>query len=557
MKRTENTKNNKYIVGCYLRLSRDDNDVNGTSKMESDSINNQRELIKSFVQKHSDSMKLYDIYADDGISGTTFDRPEFNRMIEDVNVGKINCVIVKDLSRFGRDYIEAGRYIQKIFPAMGVRFIALADNYDSLKADRTDSSLIVPVKNFVNDSYCRDISQKVKMHQAVKREKGKFIGAFAPYGYQKNPNDKNELVLDSYAADIVRMIFEWKIEGMSLTSIANKLNDLHILSPAEYKKSIGMRYSTAFETENPSKWAASSVKRILENRVYTGTLEQGKQEKVSYKVSKRINKPKHEWIVVENTHQAIINSFDFDIVQRILKCDGRVSQNSEVCSLFSGILFCADCKTPMIRRVNTYKGKKRAYYICQTKNQTGKCSRHSVEEEKLMQIVLKEIQASTSLMMEYKEIMSMLQELDVNYEKIIDYDTQIAKMKEEHKKYMNLKSGLYEDMKDDLISKDEYKEFHRLYSQKCEQLSNAIEKQKELIGKMFQSGVEAKFQLIELEKKLNFEKLTRPLLVMAVEQIYIYEDKKIEIKFRYADVMQRLKEMKKYCNAEFYLGREE
>lgn len=557
MKRAGNTESFKYQVGCYLRLSRDDNDINGTSKIESDSINNQREFIKSFVQKHSGSMKIYDIYTDDGISGTTFDRPEFNRMIEDVKAGRINCVIVKDLSRFGRDYIEAGRYIQKIFPGMGVRFIALADNYDSLNADKMDSSLVVPVKNFVNDSYCRDISQKVKIHQAVKREKGKFIGAFAPYGYQKNPRDKNELIPDTYAADIVRMIFEWKIQGMSLASIANKLNELHILSPAEYKKSVGMKYSTSFETDRACQWAASSVKRVLTNRVYTGTLEQGKQEKVSYKISKKMNKPQDEWVVVENAHQAIISGFDFDTVQNILKYDGRVSKDSDVCSLFSGILFCADCKTPMIRRINTYKATKRAYYICQKKNKTGECSRHSIEEDKLMHIVLKEIQSSTSLMIEYSEVINMLRELDVNYEKVAEYDSQILRMKEEYKKYETLKTGLYEDMKDELISKEEYKEFHALYSQKCKQLTVAIDRQKELIGKMFQNGVEAKVQLKELEKKLSFDTLTRPLLVMAVERIYVYEDKRLEIQFRYADVIQRLKEMRKYCNTEAYLGRQE
>ena len=225
-----------YDVAVYLRLSRDDGDIDGSNKIESNSITSQRDLIRSFVRNNS-QMQIFDIYVDDGFSGSNFERPEFKRMIQDIESRKINCVIVKDLSRFGRDYIEAGRFIQRIFPALSVRFIAITDNYDSMTADKTDSSLILPVKNFVNDSYCRDISLKVKSHQKIKRMNGEFIGSFTVYGYSKEPQNKHQLIVDEYAADIVKQIFSWKIEGMSLAAIANKLDDLHILSPMEYKKS--------------------------------------------------------------------------------------------------------------------------------------------------------------------------------------------------------------------------------------------------------------------------------------------------------------------------------
>ena len=275
-----------YNVAIYLRLSRDDEDIDG-NKAESNSISSQRDMIRSFIRKQ-DNMEIYDIYVDDGWSGANFDRPEFKRMMKDIEVGNVDCVIVKDLSRLGRDYIEAGRLIQKTFPAFSVRFIALTDQFDSLTADYNETSLVVPVKNFVNDSYSRDISGKVRSHQKVKRENGDFIGAFAVYGYKKSEDNRNLLVPDDYAADIVRKIFAWKIEGYSNFAIAELLDDLGILSPMEYKKMQGEKFQTGFVTGVKTKWSAVAVKRILTNENYTGTLVQGKEEKVNYKVKKSV-----------------------------------------------------------------------------------------------------------------------------------------------------------------------------------------------------------------------------------------------------------------------------
>lgn len=200
-----------YNVAVYLRLSRDDK-PDGSA--ESNSIHSQRDMIRSFIRKQDD-MEIYDIYVDDGWSGANFDRPSFRRMMEDIEAGCVDCVIVKDLSRFGRDYIEAGRLIQKTFPAFSVRFIALNDNFDSLTADFNEKTLVLPVKNFVNDAYCSDISKKIRSHQQVKREKGDFIGAFAVYGYRKDPENINRLLVDEYAAGIVKKIFAWKTAGLS------------------------------------------------------------------------------------------------------------------------------------------------------------------------------------------------------------------------------------------------------------------------------------------------------------------------------------------------------
>lgn len=488
------------------------------------------------------------IYIDDGYSGANFERPEFERMMADVRAGKVNCVLVKDLSRFGRDYIEAGRLIQKTFPALNVRFIAVTDGFDSLYADKADSSLILPIKNFVNDSYCRDISMKVKAQQKVKRMEGKCISAFTVYGYKKNPEDKNSLVVDEYAADIVRKIFAWKIAGMSLGAIAEKLNATGILSPMEYKKFLGMKYYTGFEGSSTAKWAATSVKRILVNPVYIGTMVQGKQEKVNYKVKKRIDKPQEEWICVKNTHKAIISEFEFLTVQDLLKYDGRASSNTDTANLFSGVLICADCKAPMIKRVNSYKGKKKVFYICQTKNKSMGCSRHSIEEDTLKKIVFKEIQKHLELMASYSEIAEYLEQMNVNYEQVVEYDSQIATLQAEYNRYNGLKSNLFADLEEGLIDKKEFDEFYDLYERKCSELESAITAQKKIIKDMFQNGVLAKSQLEKIKETLELQELDRELLVTTVRKIYVHEDKRLEIEFRFSNEMDKLAVMSQMCH---------
>lgn len=533
-----------YDAALYLRLSKDDMEEGG-AKSESNSIANQRELLRSFVKSQSD-IQIFDIYVDDGYSGGNFDRPEFKRMTTDIEAGKVNCVIVKDLSRFGREYIEAGRWIEKTYPALNVRFISVTDQFDSKTADFSEKSFVVPIKNFVNESYCRDISSKVRSHQKIKREKGEFIGAFAPYGYCKDSENKNCLVIDSYAADIVRKIFSWKIDGFSLGAIAEKLNVRYVQSPKEYKKANGENYNSGFHSSDTPKWSAVQVKRILTNEVYIGNMVQGKQERISYKVKQRLDKPESEWVKVENTHPAIIRQNDFDVVQKLLQYDGRASKTSDSASFFSGFVFCGDCKTPMIRRVNQYKGKKKAFYICQTKNKGGDCTRHSVPEEVLKRIVLKEIQAYTALFVDYQMIMEELCEMQVSYDQVIGYDTQISKLQEEYNRYYSLKASLGDDLKEGLISKEEFDDFRENYGRKCEELEQMIENQKKLVKQMFEGGVSATVQLEDWKKSLEIKELDRTLLALTVDKIYIYENKQIKIHIRYQDMIEKMKVIRRF-----------
>lgn len=533
-----------YDAALYLRLSRDDIE-DGSAKIESDSIANQRELLRSFVKSQSD-IQIFDIYVDDGYSGGNFDRPEFKRMTKDIESGKVNCVIVKDLSRFGREYIEAGRWIEKIYPALNVRFISVTDQFDSNTADFSEKSFVVPVKNFLNESYCRDISGKVRSHQKIKREKGEFIGAFAPYGYRKDSENKNHLVVDAEAADVVRKIFAWKMEGFSLGAIAEKLNERQVLSPKTYKKANGENYNSGFMGTDTPKWSAVQIKRILTNEVYIGNLVQGKQERISYKVKKRLNKPEAEWVRVKDTHPAIIKQSEFEVVQKLLQYDGRASKTAEHASFFSGFVFCGDCGAPMIRRVNRYKNREKAFYICQTKNKGGGCTRHSISEELLKKIVLKEIQTYTALFSDYERIMDELQKMKIDYEQVVHYDTQIAKLQSEYSRYYGLRASLYDDLKEELLSKEEFDEFRESYGKKCEELNRRLEKQKELVKQMFENGVSAAVQLEDWKKSLEIKELDRILLALTVDKIYVYENKRLEIHLRYEDMIEKLKIIKQF-----------
>lgn len=351
-----------FKAGKYLRLSIEDGD-----KAESESIINQSILIDSFIENNPD-ITITDIFKDDGYTGTDFNRPGFQAMMEAVENGSINCIIVKDLSRFGREHIDVDRYIQKIFPRRGVRFISVNDHYDSLTANESETHLVLPVKSFVNDSYSRDISIKVRSNLEAKRQNGDYVGAYVSYGYLKDKKDKNKLAVDLQVSENVVQMFQWKLDGLSCQMIADKLNTLGILSPAEHKKKLGINYRSAFQRNMKSMWSAVAVGRILRNPIYIGTLEQGKTSRVNYKVKEQRRNPEEKWSVKENNHKPIIEKSTFDLVQQLLEKDMRVAPGKEANYMFAGLLECGDCGRNLIRRKKSYKGEETVSYICTTYN---------------------------------------------------------------------------------------------------------------------------------------------------------------------------------------------
>ena len=529
-----------FQAAMYLRLSRDDSDVGaaadsgGRLKSESNSIGNQRELIRAFIRGQQD-IELYDIYVDDGFSGSNFDRPEFKRMLSDIEAGKVNCVIVKDLSRFGRDYIEAGRYIQKIFPSLSVRFIALTDHYDSLHADAGESGIILPVKNFINDSYCRDISVKVKSQFEVKRKNGECIAPFALYGYKKAAHNKNRLEPDDYAAEIVRRIFDWKIEGMAVSAIADQLNRLGILSPKEYKKVTGTNYRGGFSGAVKAGWSSTTVKRILTNEMYLGHMVQGKTSKINYKLKKSVAKPEKEWVKVENTHEPIISEDAFAVVRNLLKADGRISPVTEKNGFFTGLLFCGDCGEQMIRRVNRYKNTQRVYYICSTKNRGEGCTRHSIPEEALRQLVSETVKKYANCFLQEKRMLEKASDGKTNFESIAHYDTEIARLKEEQEKYASLCACLYGDLKEGMITENEFEHLHSVFQRKAGEFEEAWKKQGQMRKELSQKSVILTARLKRIQACPGLQEVDRHTLCSMVKKIRVYENHRLEIEFYYTD----------------------
>ena len=275
----------------YVRLSREDGD-----KGESNSVTGQKDLIRDYFSRHPE-LRECGMKVDDGYTGSNFDRPAFQEMMAEVKAGKINCIVVKDLSRFGREHLDAGEYIEKIFPFLGVRFIAINDHYDSLHSNAESDELMIPFKNLINEAYCRDTSIKIRSQLEIKRNRGDFIGSFAVFGYRKDPEDHHRLLVDDYASEVVRDIFRWKLEGISTGDIADRLSKSGIPTPMDYKKSLGMRVYTPFRVKAESTWSAGMILRILKNPTYIGVLEQGRVTTPSYKVKKLVHKPQDFYFI--------------------------------------------------------------------------------------------------------------------------------------------------------------------------------------------------------------------------------------------------------------------
>lgn len=524
-----------YHAAIYLRLSQEDGDISVSDKNESNSISTQRDLIQAFLRKQADI--LYETeFCDDGYTGTNFDRPGFTDMMKAVREKRVDCIIVKDLSRFGRDYIESGKYIQKIFPMLGVRFIAINDGYDSADTENQSNDFVLPFKNLINDSYCRDISIKSRSNLEVKRRNGEFVGNFTVFGYMRSPDDKHKLIVDEEAAVVVRNIFNWKQEGWNAQQIANHLNKLHFPSPMEYKRKCGHNYRTSFKTKTVAQWSAVAVLRILKNPVYTGVLEQGKTTTPNYKVKTRIVKDESKWARIENAHEAIITPAQFELVQTVLGLDTCRAEGQDEIYPFSGMIYCADCQSPMIHRTATSSGKKYQYYMCSgNKRDKDSCTTHNIKCELVEKVVLATVQAHISMAIDIDNAMKRVEALDWEKREIRKIDAQISAMEFDVEKFNNIKMELYEDLKSDLITKEEYHSFKNDYDIRIQsirqQIAGLVSQRNAVEGGL--TSVQGWFA--QFRKYENIEKLTRLTIVSLIERVEINENKDIHVKFRHAD----------------------
>ena len=538
----------QYDTALYLRLSKEDGDVASGSKNESNSIANQKSLIMDYLQSRPE-FRVVSIREDDGFSGTDFNRPAFQAMMEDVKKGVINCIIVKDLSRFGRNYIEVGRYLEKLFPMLGIRFIAVNDNYDSLEADTTHD-IVVPFKNLINDSYCRDLSVKIRSHLAIKRKNGEFIGAFACYGYLKDENNRNQLVVDTYAGQVVKDIFRMKINGMSQYRIADALNEQGILSPMEYKKYLGSHFESSFKVNPKAVWTAKAVTRILTNEVYTGVLVQGKQTTPNHKVKVRQEVDETDWIRVENAHESLIDRVLFDIVQNLMGRDTRTSPNETQVFPLSGLVYCGDCGHPMVRKISRYTKKEKAdtaqtygYFLCSEKCGKGGCSWHRISENDLMGAVLGAVNLHIQKVLDVQEALKQIENAPSRQLMIQKYQERLSMKEEERKKAERLKIGIYEDLKDGLLDKDEYQKLKAEFDSRIAEADATVKELKRQITELEGSHSANAPWMIYFQQFGRLEQLTRWAAAIIINKILVYEDNRIKITFNFEADLNRIQEI--------------
>lgn len=508
---SQNPSQAVWRAALYTRLSREDGD-----KPESDSIANQRALLEDFAARQPD-LQVIGQYSDDGFTGTNFQRPDFQRMISDIEAGKINCVIVKDLSRFGRDYINSGRYLERWFPEHGVRFLAVNDHIDS---ENGPYDMLLPFKNVFNEQYARDISGKVKSAVQAKRRQGQFIGAFASYGYRKDPEDHNRLLIDPCAAAVVQRIFNLYEQGNGKIRIAKLLNEEGVPCPSEYKKLNGERYRNGQKLEKTTYWTYGTIHRMLKNQMYIGNMEQGRAPRQSmHGKAKQLDRS--QWTVVEGTHAPIISRRQWDRVQTLLAKDVRAPAFEQNVSPFAGFLRCGDCGRAMSRTG--------ARYCCGSYKRygPGACTRHSISQEALEQIVLDDL---NKIIRAAGDLKTLAGEAAASQKPLRPQGTR-ERAQDSLERVRRLKQSAYEDFRSGLLTQAEYLRYRADYTRREDALSAQMarperEPPEDRLNRSWTDSLLERGALTALD---------RPTMAEAVKEILVFEDGHIKITYLFSD----------------------
>lgn len=523
---------NDFNVGIYIRLSQEDKDKKYESNSES--VINQKELLRGYVKNNN--FNLVKEYVDDGYSGTDFERPGFQSMLEDINNKKINCVIVKDLSRLGRDHVMTGYYIETFFPENNIRFISILESYDSFKnqASNDSSTFIIAC----NDYYSKQNSIKIRNVLNEKRKNGKFVGSLPCFGYMRDPLDKGHLVPNPETAPIVKNIFKWRADGIGPTEIANRLNKANVITPSGYKKT---NYSSRLIDRD--NWNISTVKKILCNRIYTGDLVQHTQTKVNYKSKKKITLDEKLWITVENTHEALVDKETFEYVNNLRKRNTRnyeIKTNREK-RLLEGKLFCKECKN----RLTVLYRKKQNYWSVNCNRYSrnpvrGRCYSHFYPYNYLEEQVLERINKSVSKLMKELNLKQLNDEVVKSvYKETNNIDNVIKTLEIEKEKITSRLKTLYNDRCDGVISADTYKELAGESEQKLKQINENIENQNIKKYKMKNKVNTLPDYTKKIKKLLDLSKPKKELIDTLVDRIVIDKDRNITIYFKY-DIVSKV-----------------
>ena len=522
--------NNVYKAGVYIRLSKED-EFGGT---ESASVINQRNYIKEFAEKNG--FEIYDYYIDDGYSGGNFDRPNFKRLIEDIEKKKINTVITKDTSRLGRDFIETGNYMFKYFPEHNIRYIAITENFDTYNPNGVED--IIPFEAGMNDIYLKDISRKVKSIRHIKMKQGLFVGSTVSYGYKRSKEDNRKFDIDEYSANIVKNIFNLREQGETYTKIARKLTNDGIEPPSVYSgKKIEKTYTTNI-------WKASSIKTILTNEIYIGNLVQRKFERVSYKSKKKKILPKEDWIIVENNHPAIISKEQFSKVN-----DMEYKPNSSLGMtrtkkydyLLKGLVVCADCNKIMYIRKSYRKNKKKpvideAYYCCKTNvtHRNSVCSLHYFRESELNEKVIRNLR-------KVFEKYAVKTELEKSYDKKLqefNNNIDIKKELDNQKNKLNIIakaiSDLYKDKASDVITSEDFYNIKEGLDKEKQKASEKIEAIEIMLLKIKKSSNDNSQKEKTIQEFLKLNKPNNLIMQKLIKKIEIDEFKNVKIYFNFS-----------------------
>ena len=530
------------MTGIYVRLSIE----NSGKDDDGDSIENQTSICKEYVEEHPD-LKLYDIYEDNGKKGTNFDRPEFNRLMDDVLSGKVKCVLVKDLSRFGRDYIEAGEYLEKIFPFLGVRFISITDGYDSLTSNDAEEALMIPLKNMINDIYAKDISRKIITSFRERQEKGEFLPAFAPYGYVKSKTVAYRYEIDQETAPFVRMIFEWKAEGVSHNEICKRLNEMEAVTPAKRKVELGIWKA---EKYRHTIWRGRTIIDILKNPTYTGCIVYGRIPKSLYEGIKMHRAPEEEWRYVLDAHEPIISQELFDKVQQMFadrakafkaKMDENAPMRELVVDHFKGKIYCGDCGKRMRFIKPTDKrypiDQDHAVYVCGGYLDSGytKCSRHSIRYPAVADAVFSVIKAQIDMALSQEQLIRQMRGSAKEKNLIEKYTDQIHYLVQELKKVNIKREALFENYAEGILDEDEYQFVKIKYDEDAEavqkKLSEAKAKKSQLDGVLTFDNEWLK----AMYEAGNHTEIDAELVKHLVSSIKVYEGNRIDVELNYGE----------------------
>lgn len=517
-----------YRVVLYLRLSSDDGD-----NRESDSISNQRILINGYLKGKSEFVVVKE-FVDDGYTGTNFNRPDFRNMMEFLEEGKADCMICKDLSRFGRDFSGVLQYVERILPKMGIRLILVNDNYDSNIPNH--DFITLRMKSLINDIYPADTSRSVRANLSAKMEDGQCVAAFAFYGYLKSPEDKHKLIVDSVAGSVVKDIFHLKLKGHSLCAIADILNERGILPPLAYKQVyLGLKQKTGFKSSGKNKWEATMVRRILLDERYTGVLLQGKRTTPNHKVKRVIYKAEEEWVRVENAFDALIERHVYEVVVHLQGRDTR--KTADGIALLGGLVECADCHQSMVRKS---PDKKNYYYICSTSLYEKECTSHSFSEKKLIAIVKESIRYFVSVIVSLEKSLTYVRNASLPEQKMFEADQQLKVLEKECNRIMQIKKNLYESYCEGLLDEEEFKSYKKSYDADLKQKETSIKKQRERISAMLSMMDEQQEWMKHFLVCKDMEEIDRVMITMLVKRIRIHSDKSVSIEFWFEDEFERL-----------------